>query len=131
MRASFLTRLKKLEALSNKKGRYPGVLIVYRQPDGSLTNAEGEPVNDTDFFGLLVILYSSDEEWEAAAMAQQSQPAQQEQPVQPVPVKAEPTADEIKAAKAAATEAKINKQFEDAIAKRRAQRQNRGRYNWK
>ncbi len=120
---NFLTRLKKLEALSNK-GKFPGVLIVYRQQDGSLQNAEGEPVNDTDFFGLLVILYA---DYEGYTAAQQTAAVPREQPAQPVPVKPSPTAAEL----AADTERRIDRDFQRMIDTKKQQRQDRQRLQWK
>ncbi len=100
MRASFLTRLKKLETLSNK-GRYPNFIILYRQDDGSLLNQQtGEtipadycfaanchvilhcsPDNFSESAGQEIIgakavlslpqQYETTEQWEAAARAQQ------------------------------------------------------------
>ena len=51
-------RLSRLEALSGK-GKLPGLMIVYREPSGSLIDETGQPVpDDIDFFGLQLILYS-------------------------------------------------------------------------
>ena len=141
MKAGILTRLKKLETAHTVRNSGPCVMIVYRLPGGGL-EYNGEHFQDESTLpaqgqGVLLLVlnrYEDTAAWEAAALDQQSQQAAgrnqgEEQPT--APVKPLPTANEIKAAEAAATEVRINAEFQRMIDDKKRQRQNKGRYNWK